>query len=127
MFEPVTTGSGESELVICRSETGAPVTVVLAVAELLAVVGSLDMPLTEAVLLMVEPGAAVTLTTRVIVSDAPAAIAPSEHDTVPVPPTGGVLQLPELVNETNVVPAGTVSLKLAPLSASGPLFVTVIV
>ena len=104
-----------------------PETVVFAVAELFAKVGSLDMPLIEAIFIIVEPGAAVTLTTRVIVADAPVASAPSEQETVPVPPTEGVLQLPGLVTETNVVPAGSVSLKLAPISASGPLLVTVIV
>ena len=127
MFAPVRTGSGESELVICKSETGPPETAVVAVAELLPRLGSLDMPVIEAVLVIVEPGAAVTLTTRVIVVDPLVRSAPSEQVTVPVPPTGGVLQLPELVNETNVVPAGTVSLKLAPISVSGPLLVTEIV
>ena len=103
-----------------------PETVVFAVAELLARVGSLDMPLIEAVLIIVEPGAALTLTTRLIVTDAPLASAPNEHETMPVPPTEGVVQLPGLVKETKVVPAGTVSLKIAPISASGPLFVTTI-
>src|SRR4026207_2242766 len=107
MSEPVTTGSGESELVICRSETGAD-TVVFAVAELLLGNGSLEVPLTEAVLLIVEPGAAVTLTTRGIVVGTPAASAPREQEIVPVPPTGGALQVPGLVSETKVVPGGTV-------------------
>jgi hypothetical protein len=105
----------------------APVTAVLAVAELLLGDGSLDVPLTEALLLIVDPEGAVTLTTRVIVVGAANASGPREQEIVPVPPTGGVVQVPGLVSETKVVPAGTVVPKVAPLSASGPLFVTVIV
>ena len=103
----------------------APVTAVLAVAELLLGDGSLDVPLTEARLLIVDPEGAVTLTTRVIVVDAPAASVPSEQEIVPVPPTGGALQVPGLVSETKVVPGGTVVPKVAPASPLGPLFMTV--
>lgn len=102
-------------------------TAVLAVAELLPEFGSLDMPLTIAVSVIVEPGAALTLTTRVTTTEPPDASAPSEQLTVPVPPTGGVLQLPGLVSDTKVVPAGTTSVKVTPASASGPLFETTIV
>ena len=59
-----------------------------------------------AVLVMVDPGLAVTLTTRVRIACAFAASDPSWHVTWPVPPMGGVMQLPGLARETNVVPAG---------------------
>lgn len=102
-------------------------TAVFAVAELLAGFESLDKPLTVAVLVIVAPGAALTFTTRVIATDPPDPSAPSEQVTVPVPPGGGVLQLPGLNSDTNVVPVGTPSVKVTPASASGPLFVTPIV
>jgi hypothetical protein len=52
-----------------------------------------------------------------------------EHDTVPVPPTAGVVQLHPVTagRETKVEPAGSVSLHEADVATSGPLFVTVIV
>lgn len=102
-------------------------TAVLAVAELLTGFGSLDMPLTIAVLVIVAPGAALTFTTRLIATETSDGSAPSEQVTVPVPPGGGVLQLPGLVSDTKVVPAGTTLVKVAPSSVSGPLFRTPIV
>lgn len=101
-------------------------TVVLVVTELFARFGSLDVPLTEALLVIVEPDTALTFTTRVIAADPPGGSPPSEQVTVPVAPTGGVLQLPGLVSDTNVVPTGIMSVKVAPRSASGPLLVTTI-
>ncbi len=103
------------------------VTVVVAAAELLAGFESADIPLTVAVFVIVAPGPAFTFTTSVIGIDPPDPSAPSEQLIVPVPPGGGALQLPGLVRETNVVPAGTVSLKATPESGSGPLFVIPIV
>ena len=52
-----------------------------------------------------------------------------EHDTVPAAPTAGVVhdQPATAGKETNVDPAGSVSLHDAEVAASGPLFVTVIV
>lgn len=101
-------------------------TAVLAMAELLTGFESLDRPLTVAVLVIVAPGAALTFTTREIVADPPDTSAGSEQMTVPVPPVGGALQLPGLVSDTNVVAAGRLSVKVAPISVSGPLFVTTI-
>jgi hypothetical protein len=109
------------------SEQVPAVTAVFAVAELLTGFGSLDMPLTVAMLVIVAPGAALTFTTSVIATDPGGAIGPSEQETVPVPPGGGVLQLPGLVSETNVVPAGMTSVKMTPVSVLGPLFVMPIV
>lgn len=105
----------------------AATTMVLAVAELLVRFRSLDMPLIIAVLVIVAPGGALTFTTSVIATDPLAGSAPSEHVTVPVPPGGGVLQLPGLDSDTNVVPTGIISVNVAPASESGPLLMTPIV
>ena len=106
---------------------GPAMTAVFAAAELLPKFISADIPLTIAVLVIVAPGAALTFTTRLIATDPAGAIAPSEQMTAPVPPTGGVLQLPGLVSDTNVVPAGITSVKVTPASVLGPLFETAIV
>ena len=102
-------------------------TVVFEVAELLVRFGSPDVPLIIAVFVICAPGAAWTFTTRVIEAELPFAIGPIAQVTVPVPPTGGVLQLPGLDIETNVVPVGITSVKVTPVSVLGPLFVTVII
>lgn len=102
-------------------------TLVLDVVELLAKFGSLPMPLTVAELVITPPGPAVTLTTRVIGADSPPSSSPSEQLTMPVPPTGGVLHIPGLASDTNVVPAGKLSVNITSGSGSGPLFVTPIV
>ena len=94
-----------------------------AVAELLLGFESLDSPATVAVLVIVAPGSALTLTTRVIETDWVGGSMPREQVTVPVLPTGGELQLPGLVIDTNVVPLGKMSVKVAPRSVAGPLFV----
>jgi len=101
-------------------------TLVVETAELLPRVGSPDMPLIIAVFVIVEPGAALTFTTRVIDVDPVVERGPRLQVTVPVPPGGGVEQLPGLDNETNVVPVGITLVKVAPESESGPLLVTVI-
>lgn len=68
---------------------------VVAVAELLLGLESGRLVvLTELVFIIVEPGGAVTFTTSVIVAVAPLFSVPSEQVTVPVPPGGGVTQLP---------------------------------
>ena len=116
---------------VVRSKSGgqvsvqAPVvTTVSVVAELFARFESLDIPLIVAVLVIVEPDGALTFTTRLIATDPPGGSTPSEQVTVPEAPTGGVLQLPGLVSDTNVVPTGIMSVKVAPRSVSGPLLVT---
>ena len=110
-----------------REQPSSEFTSVKAVAELLLGFGSLDVPPIVAVLVIVPPGAALTFTTRVIDTDPMVEIGPSEQLTVPTLPTGGVLQVPGLVSETKVVPAGMMSVKVAPASESGPLFVMTIV
>lgn len=109
------------------SEQVPEVTTVFAVAELLTGFESFDMPLTVAVLVIVAPGGALTFTTREIAADPPEMSAPSEQLTDPVPPGDGALQLPGLVRDTKVVPAGITSLKVTAASVSGPLFVMPIV
>jgi hypothetical protein len=99
---------------------------VFAMAELFNRFVSPDAPLTVAVLVIVEPAGAFTLTTRVIALCAPEVSGPSEQDTTPVPPTGGLLQLPGLVSDTKVVPAGIKSVNVTPVSVLGPLLVTTI-
>jgi hypothetical protein len=99
-------------------------TPVLEVVELLAKFGSLPMPMTVAELVITAPGAEVTLTVRVIGTDTPPLSGPREQVTRPVPPTGGVVQLPALASDTNVVPAGKLSVNRTAGSGSGPLFVT---
>jgi hypothetical protein len=70
-----------------------------------------------AVSTMAEPSATLesTCTERLKFAVAPADIAPDiVHVTVPVAPTAGVLQTqpPGALNETNVVPAGSVSVSV---------------
>ena len=71
---------------------------------------------------LVREPAAVGVTTRVTVADAPLANPPSEH--VTLPPDG--LQPPWLgVADTNVTPAGSTLVKSTPLAADGPALLTV--
>jgi hypothetical protein len=100
-------------------------TAVFVVDELFEGIPSLDMPLTVAVFVMVEPDGALTLTSKVIETGTPGGSGPSEHVTVPVVPGDGVIQLPGLDSETNVEPGCITSVKVAPASVSGPLFTTV--
>src|ERR1700730_16250627 len=89
------------------------------VAESLAEVGSGVRVLTEAVLLT-DPLAAVTLTTRARVTVAPLVRVPSAQSIVPVPFTAGVVQPVFGVRLSNVVPAGRVSVSLTLIAGSGP-------
>ena len=107
------------------------VTVVVAVAELLAAFASVVELVTFAVLVIVVPGATpgLTLTTMVNVAVCPAARVGRVAVTVPVPPAAGavVVRWPVPVNDTNVVPAGTRSVIDTFCGSLGPLFATVIV
>src|SRR4051794_29432879 len=106
-------------------------TVVVCVAELLPLLESVALELTEAVFEMIVPSAvaALTLTTRVKIDDPTAKLGfvqliepvPPTAGTVPqVQPAGGVIDL-------KVVLVGTVSARTALLAGSGPPLVTVIV
>jgi len=76
------------------SEQGEKTTRVITVDELFPSTGSFDVAVTEAVLVIVEPCDALTLTISVMLADPPAAIDPSEHCTAPVPPGGGAVKVP---------------------------------
>ena len=125
---PAITGSGLSVTVTARS--ACALTVVVAVLELLAGVGSVVAELVVTVSLSTVPGAtpAPTLTTSVKTEDPGVRLAMVEL-TVPVPPTAGVVldQPPGEVSETKVVPDGSVSLSETEAAALGPLLVTVTV
>ena len=101
------------------AEVAAGFTVVVAVAELFAELGSEVVDDTVAVF---ESGpAAVGVTTIAIVAEAPFARVPRMQVTIEVPeqePTDGVA-------DTNVTPAGSVSLTETPAAESGPPFATV--
>jgi hypothetical protein len=127
MLPPTATGSGESDFRTRRF--APPLTVVVALAELLAVTAS-SVEATLAVLVMIVPFgvAAATLSTKVIVL-VPTGTEGLVQVCVPVPPTGsgGHVHPTPGVTETNVVPAGVVSEKETFDAASGPALVTMIV
>jgi hypothetical protein len=111
---PEDTGSGESDFVIERSATGS--TVVVAPAVLLAGLGSLVLEDTVAVLVIGPVTWGVTLIWTLAL--APLATDPSGQVTVPA---DCVQPLPwEGVAETNVTPAGSVSLRLTAAALEGP-------
>ena len=97
---------------------------------LFAGVGSVVLDDAEAVFVIVVPFAifAPTLKTSVNVADAPLASVPIVQLTDPVPPTDGFVHVKAgpvfCVSETNVVPAGSVSLSVTLCASLGPLFVT---
>jgi hypothetical protein len=83
--------------------------------------------LTLALSVILLPEAALTFTTIVIVI-LPAFVSElAVQVKVPVPPTGGAVQVPSVViTLTNVVPAGVVSVTEMAWAVSGPLFLTLI-
>ena len=92
--------------------------------------GSVVEDTTVAVLVMVVPLAPDTATTRVKTAEAPGLSVATEHDSVPLAPTAGAVQVngvPDCDRETNVVPAGNGSVRVTLLAVAGPLFVTVMV
>lgn len=71
-----------------------------------------------------------TSTTTTMFAEAPAArLAESVHVIVPAEPTGGVVQVHPAGarTESKVVCEGVASVKVTPVAAAGPLFVTVCV
>ena len=118
-----------SVLVIARSAlTGAPITVSASLAALLAGTGSAVAELTVAVLVITVPPATAmpTLTVRLNAALPPAARVAMVQVTVPPAPTAGVThdQPGAAVSDTKVVPAGSVSARVAPVAASGPALAT---
>ena len=114
---PCSTGSGESDLV--RERLAAGLTVVAALALLLAELGSL-MPDEALAVLVIDPvDCGVTLIWTLAL--APFAMVPSGQLTVPA----DCVQVPcEGVAETNVTPAGSVSLSETLGALDGPEFWT---
>jgi hypothetical protein len=109
----------------------AAATVVGAVAELFPATGSAIVLATVAVFVMVEPTAAPASTrTRSVTAEIwPEVSEARAQETVPVPPTAGVVQVQPLGVETErkVVLAGTASVRVTPIAVAGPLFVATIV
>lgn len=126
---PSVTGLGDAALMTLKSAWPAVATTAVAVAELLFGFGSVVAVETFAVLVMTVPAAvpAFTVTTTVIVVEAPAAISGFEHvsvppDTLQVQPAAGTG-----VAETKVVFAGIASVTATVLDGAAPLFVTTMV
>ena len=116
-------------LVTARS-AGGPTIDPVTVAELLAVLGSAVLLLTEAVSEKFAPAARLVgaETTRVKVSELPEAMS-ALAVSVTVPPDWAKVKasVPAVcVIETNVEPAGRVSVRTTPWAALGPLLVSVI-
>jgi hypothetical protein len=109
------------------------ITVVVVVAELLLVFGSLVLLDTVAVFVMIVPSFTpdLTWTTIVKVADSPVARLDLTHVMVPVavPLVRGLVQLQSAVPEfeTNFVLVGTASLRLALAALDGPLLVSITV
>lgn len=113
------------------TRSGALATVPLDDALLLPGAGSDAAEVTEAVFVIVPVAVGFTLIVMVNAALAPDASDARLQLTVPVPPTTGVVQLNAgplvCIADTNVVPAGTGSLRDTVAAASGPLFVTMTV
>lgn len=111
--------------------SAAVVTVVVAVAVLLAGFGSDVADTTAAEFVTVVPFAVLglTRTTKVKVAEAPFANEPVVAVTFPVPPTGGVVvaQPAGALSETNVVLAGPASVSDTFAALAGPALAAVIV
>jgi hypothetical protein len=123
MFDPAVTGLGTPLLVTLRSQSTAMVVVVVVVlvlTELLA--DRVDVA-------VVVPAATLgaTLTTTIMLADAPDARLGSVQVTFPVAPTAGVTQVQPAgaMTDSNVVFVGVASVKFATVAAAGPLLVTV--
>src|SRR6266581_1037609 len=117
--------AGDGFAVLVMERSAAVCTVVLAVAALLPVLESEVAALTWAVFDRTVPAATVefTLPTRVIVADCPLDMEPVVQCTLPVPPTGGVVQL----HAEGRLIEGTVSSMATLVAVLGPLLLTTMV
>lgn len=102
-----------------KARSADAVTEVVTLAELLAGLGSGSVAVTEAVLVMLP--AAVGLTTIVTVAVAAFGSVPMLQETVVVPEHVPCVE----AAETNVGPAGSVSVRVTLVAGDGPLLVTV--
>src|SRR5262249_44070070 len=124
-------GLGEAVLVTARSAD--ELTVVVAVLELLAGVGSVVADVAVAMFTIALPLAVLLGTATTIWKAAvlPAGKVGLLNTQVPVPPTGGAAPLQPVpvitAAETNVVPAGTLSDTWTALASLGPLLMKLIV
>lgn len=118
-------------MVIARSACVGAATVVVTVAELFVVTGSVEVVAAVAVLVIIVPAAvpAVTRTTSVKEAAVPAARFAVDAVTVPPLPAAGVVVVHPVgaTNDTNVVFAGIVSVSETVAAAAFPLFATPIV
>jgi hypothetical protein len=125
---PAITGLGEAEFVTVISAPEVVPTTLDAEATLLAELGSLTDELTVVVPVMTVPFAVpeFTFTTIEKVAAVPPTIFKLVQTTLPVPPTGGRVQVQPAGadKETKVVFAGTASTSVALSAALGPLLVT---
>src|SRR6185295_9415385 len=117
--------------VLLADTSALAVTAVTAVALLLLGFVSAFVPNTVAVLLNVPEKAGLIVAVSVNCALTPEPRVTNEQSTLPVLPTPGRLQTADgpvfCTRETNVVPAGSESLSIAPGCASGPLLVAVMV
>ena len=116
---PTKAGSGESDSSTDKSVTATEKTSVSVAATLLEEIGSVSLPLTTAVFVILP--AAVGVTTMVTVAVVSFAIPPILQVTIVAPRA----QLPRVaVAETNVTLLGSLSESVTPEARSGPLFRT---
>jgi hypothetical protein len=115
---------------MATSDCVGEATTVVEAAVLLAVLGSVGVAETVAVLEMTVPGAVpvLTLTTSGKLAPAPEATEGFVQLTVPAAPTAGVVQVQPAgtgAKDTKVVFVGMTSVNEAPVATAGPLLVTV--
>lgn len=126
---PTTTfGSGDATFTVSKS--AEVTTVVVAVALSKPGDGSVVAEVTVAVFEIIVAAATPDPTaTTSVKTELPNPAEAFEQLTVPPEPTAGVVQVqpPGELNDTNVVPAGNVSLMFAVAALLGPAFVTVMV
>src|SRR5258706_1674684 len=124
----VAAGAAVGAAVVAAGWAAGAVTEVAALAELFAGLGSAVVELADAVFVTVVPAlATLDCTTSVKVAEAAAESEALVQVTAPVPPTAGVAQVntgPDVcARDTNVVPAGRVSVNAVDCAAWGPLLV----
>jgi hypothetical protein len=128
MFAPA---SSKGEAVLTTPMSALVVSVVVAVELLLLALGSGDVVVTLAVLLIVPVALELIWTVTENVAEAPLISVASMQVIVPVPPAEGVVQEnagPVVCDsETNVVFAGSTSARVTEVASDGPLFVTAMV
>jgi hypothetical protein len=127
---PSVTGFGVAVFTMATSALEELATSTVALAVLLVSPGTRFVAVAVAVSVMLVPEGVPEFTCSTTVKlafDPDPKLAPSLHVIVPVPPTEGLVGQVHpvgIVMDWNVVFGGVVSVKLAPVAAAGPLFVT---